>query len=302
MSLPLVTIITPTYNRADLLIETIESVLGQDYENIEYIVLDDGSTDCTKDVIKPYLDRLQYSYHDNIGETATVNKGFLLSSGEIVCVINSDDPLYTKNAISIAVKHLNNAPDALMAYSDWVSIDADGRETHKQILPQYNIENMVESANVAIGPGMFIRKSTIERVGPRTASVRYVGDLDYSFRIASVGHILHIPQFLATHRLHQSSASSSAKGKDMADEVAMLGETYIHHFAFGNRSKWAQNRIMSRWYLAAMHYTGNDIKTALSYFCKAMKSSALMTIITSLQLLLGALLSCIFKKRYPLPP
>lgn len=302
MTLPLVTIITPTYNRANFLPETIESVLGQYYPNIEYIVLDDGSTDDTENVIRPYLNRLKYIRHENMGETMTVNKGFSLANGDIICVINSDDPLYVKTAVSTAMELLSNAPDALMAYSDWISIDQNGSELHRQRLPQYNIQNMVESANVAIGPGMFIRKSTIDRIGPRNPEIRYVGDLDYSFRIASIGHILHIPQYLATHRIHPGAASSNAKGKAMAAEVAKLGETYIHHFSFANRSRWARRKIMSRWYLAAMHYTGTDKKTALSYLSKAFKSSAIMAFVTSVQLLIGMALSYIFKKRYPLPP
>ena len=90
---PLVSVITPVYNRADLLPETIDSVLSQDYPNIQYIVLDDGSTDNTLETIKQYTDRLIIEAHPNIGETATVNKGFGMAEGEFICVVNSDDPL-----------------------------------------------------------------------------------------------------------------------------------------------------------------------------------------------------------------
>lgn len=86
-----VTIITPTYNRADLLPETIESVLGQDYQNIEYIVLDDGSKGDTPRVLQRYAGKVRVERHPNMGETLTVNKGFELATGDVVCVVKPDD-------------------------------------------------------------------------------------------------------------------------------------------------------------------------------------------------------------------
>jgi len=91
--LPLVTVVTPVYNREDYLEEVILSVLGQDYPNIEFIVLDDGSTDGTLQVIWKYRERLRWESHANMGQTRTVNKGFSMAKGEIVGVVNSDDPL-----------------------------------------------------------------------------------------------------------------------------------------------------------------------------------------------------------------
>ena len=85
--LPLVTVITPAYNRASYLVETIESVLGQDYPRLEYIVLDDGSTDNTREVLGKYEGRIIWETHPNMGETRTVNKGFGLARGEIVVVV-----------------------------------------------------------------------------------------------------------------------------------------------------------------------------------------------------------------------
>ena len=91
--LPLVSIITPAYNRQSLIEETILSVIGQDYPNLEYLVLDDGSSDDTLSVIKKYAKHLRYDAHPNMGETRTVNKGFTMARGEILAVVNSDDPL-----------------------------------------------------------------------------------------------------------------------------------------------------------------------------------------------------------------
>lgn len=91
--MPLVSVITPAYNRASFLDETILSVIKQDYPNIEYIVLDDGSSDGTLDVIKKYENRIKCFSHENMGEARTVNKGVSLSNGDIAVIVNSKDPL-----------------------------------------------------------------------------------------------------------------------------------------------------------------------------------------------------------------
>lgn len=289
MSDPLVTIITPTYNRETLIVKTVESILRQDYPNIEYIVIDDGSQDNTREVLKPFRDRLEYIYHDNMGETATVNKGFSLARGEIICVINSDDPFYTDNAVSIAVQCLNENPNAQMAYPDWVSIDENDKVLHREILPQYTLENMIESAKVCIGPGMFIRRSTLEKIGPRNKSLRYVGDLDYSFRMACEGEIVHIPHFLATHRVHSESLSSSAKGAEMAREVIGLCERYIDHPSLPKRIKDKRSRLMAKWYFITIYFVGADFSEAFRYYLKALKSSVYETFKMSTLLILRKL-------------
>jgi glycosyltransferase involved in cell wall biosynthesis len=90
---PLVSVITPTFNRADLLRETVESVLNQNYPRVEYLVLDDGSTDSTASLMARYGDRVRYLTHDNRGEARTVNRGFSEASGEMIAVVNSDGTL-----------------------------------------------------------------------------------------------------------------------------------------------------------------------------------------------------------------
>lgn len=278
----LVTIITPTYNRADMLTETVVSVLEQDYPFIEYIILDDGSKDNTEQIVERFKDRVTYLYHDNIGETATVNKGLSRAKGEIVCVVNSDDPFFTKDAVSVAVQCLVDNPDALMAYPDWVSIDEKGTVIHEETLPQYTLENMIESAHVSVGPGIFIRKSCIEKIGLRNPDVRYVGDLDYSFRIAAAGRIVHIPRFLATHRVHAGAQSSFAKGRCMAAEVASLGERFIDHPSLPEYIRKKRNRLMAKWYFISIYFAGSDIHAVFYYLGKAASYSLLTTIRMSL--------------------
>src|SRR3972149_444079 len=129
-SMPLVSIVTPTYNRASYLSETIESVLNQSHRNIEYIVLDDGSTDDTRHVLEKYGKRLIWESHTNIGEARTVNKGWRMAHGEFVVVVNSDDPILP-SMVEAGVAFMRERPQVLVAYPDWLEIDEHSRVIRK---------------------------------------------------------------------------------------------------------------------------------------------------------------------------
>ncbi len=203
---PLVTIITPTYNRASFLEETIQSVLKQDYPNIEYIVLDDGSTDRTTGVVKKFGDKLIYEHHKNIGEVRTVNKGFMLAKGEIIGVVNSDDPLLP-GAISEIVKFMINNPEIIVVYSDWIYIDENGREIRKFFTSDYDYEHMIRTHNCPLGASAFFRKKILKILKGRDERFRYVSDYDFWLRAGLIGKFARIPKILATSRVHPGQAT-----------------------------------------------------------------------------------------------
>jgi glycosyltransferase involved in cell wall biosynthesis len=120
---PLVSIITPSFNQGRFLDQTIRSVLTQDYQPIEYIIIDGGSTDGTVEIIKQYESRLGYwvSERDK-GQTEAINKGFAQAKGEILAWINSDD-VYYPGAVSAAVETLSRNPDIGLVYGDLDFID-----------------------------------------------------------------------------------------------------------------------------------------------------------------------------------
>lgn len=212
-----VSIITPTYNRATLLPETIDSILNQGYPDLEYIVIDDGSTDETKSVLDRYAGRIHAYRHDNIGETATVNKGFSLVTGDIVCVVSSDDPLLP-GAIQKVVDAFEQNPDALAVYPDWMDIGPNSEFLRAVRLPDYDIHSMLLTRSWGLGPGAFFRRTLIERIGGRNPSRIYCGDMEFWAIAAMLGPLVHIPEMLATHRTHPDSASVSQKSSRFAHE------------------------------------------------------------------------------------
>jgi len=124
---PLISIITPSYNQGKYLEETILSVLNQDYENIEYIVVDGGSSDNSLEVIKKYQSRLAWWVSEpDKGQTEAINKGFNRANGEIIAWLNSDD-VYLPGTVSEAVRYLVDHPQIGMVYGELDFIDESGR-------------------------------------------------------------------------------------------------------------------------------------------------------------------------------
>src|SRR5512139_1658315 len=136
----LVSIVTPSFNQALFLEQTMRSVLEQDYPRIEYIVMDGGSTDGSLEIIKRHTSRLAYwvSEQDR-GQADAINKGFAHAHGDIVAWLNSDD-YYLPGAISAAVKAFAENPDVLLVYADMLAVDEDGQAFNQLRYRQIGLE------------------------------------------------------------------------------------------------------------------------------------------------------------------
>ena len=122
---PLVSVVTPTYNQAAFLRDTIESVLSQDYPAIEFQIIDDGSTDNTPDILKEYDGRALIERHENRGQTPTINKGWERANGEILTWLNSDDT-FLPGAVTAAVDYLQKHPEVGIVFGDTLFTNPDG--------------------------------------------------------------------------------------------------------------------------------------------------------------------------------
>jgi len=214
---PLVSIITPAYNQAAYIEETIRSILDQNYPRIEYIILDDGSTDNTADILKKYGENLIWETHANMGEALTVNKGFRMVQGDFVVVVNSDDILLP-GAVDVAVAFMQSHPDILVGYPDWDIIDSESKVKGHREVQEFNYVHMVKHHYCQVGPGAFIRRRAFTIAGLRDPDFKYVGDYEYWLRLGLFGEFARIPATLAAWREHPVAASNSCKGEAMADE------------------------------------------------------------------------------------
>jgi glycosyltransferase involved in cell wall biosynthesis len=253
---PLVTIITPVYNRADLVEETIKSVLSQDYPKIEYILLDDGSSDKTWDVLQTYKDRAVLERHTNMGETLTVNKGLLMAKGEIIGVVNSDDPLLP-GAVSKIVRQFQTHPKVGAVYPDWEKIDEKGLVFEEVKTPDYDFEYILKNFHCVPGPGTFFRASLAKKLGGRDARFKYVADFDFWLRAGLLEPFCRLPETLASFRIHNGSASASSLRSKMSQEHINLAKKIYALPDFPPRYKRFKNDTFSGAYFLAWWFSEN---------------------------------------------
>jgi glycosyltransferase involved in cell wall biosynthesis len=200
---PLVSIITPSRNQAPFLEATIQSVLGQDYPEIEYLVIDGDSIDGSLDIIKRYQKRLAYWVSEpDLGQTDAINKGFAHAKGEIFAWLNSDD-LLLPGAISKAVEYLISHPATGMVYGDADFIDETGRVIGRFPARQTDYQRLRQGYVHIPQQSAFFRASLWKQVGPLDPSFYFAMDYDLWVRIARQACIDYVPETWACFRLHR---------------------------------------------------------------------------------------------------
>jgi glycosyltransferase involved in cell wall biosynthesis len=214
---PLVSIVIPNYNHAAYLAAAIESVLNQDYPRIELIVIDDGSTDGSRDILSRYTGRCLWKTQPNCGQVATMNKGWAMSRGEILGFLASDD-LLLPGAISRMVLCLNENPDAVLVYGDFNLIDPDSAIVRRVVTPEFDYAEMVTKLVCAPGPGALFRRAAFEKAGVWDERLKQMLDFEYWLRLGLVGRFQRVPTVLAAYRIHEGSQTFAASTSQIRTE------------------------------------------------------------------------------------
>lgn len=219
----LVSIITPSYNQARYLEQTIRSVLGQDHPRIEYIVMDGASNDGSVEITRKYASRLAHweSVEDN-GQADAINKGFARASGEIVAWLNSDD-YYLPGTISAAVKVFEENPDVVLVYGNMLAVDENGQTFNTLTYKQLTLEDLL-CFQIIGQPAVFMRRSALQQTSGLDPTFHYLLDHLLWIQIAKRGRVLHVNQTWSAARYH-AEAKNVAKATEFGREAFRILET-----------------------------------------------------------------------------
>lgn len=213
----LVSIITPSFNQAPFIRRTMDSVFAQDYEDLEYLVVDGGSSDGSLEIIKENAPRLAWwvSERDR-GQADAINKGLARSRGEIVSWLNSDD-CYLPGAVASVVRTFQAHPEAVLIYGNMQAIDESDRITNLMTYRQLTLEDLL-CFQIIGQPAVFMRRSAVAAVGGLDTDYHLLLDHQLWIKLACLGPIIHADQTWAAARYH-AGAKNRARAKHFGSEA-----------------------------------------------------------------------------------
>lgn len=207
----LVSIVTPSFNQARFLEATMRSVLEQDYPQIEYIVVDGGSTDGSVEIIQKYAHRLAWWVSEpDRGQTDAINKGLARARGAVLAWLNSDDT-YEPGAVRRAVEALQANPQAVMVYGEANYIDETGRVIGRFPAAQTNYRRLRRGYVHIPQQAAFWRAEAWRAVGPLDPTFYFAMDYDLWVRLSALGPLVFVSgQVWANFRLHRDAKTIAA--------------------------------------------------------------------------------------------
>lgn len=215
-------VITPVFNGEEFLEETLLSLVASDYEDIEFILVDDGSTDSSLSIAKRVLENSGRNHRiiskPNSGEADSDNVALAASSGEFIAIVNADDPVYP-SLFTKSIATLNSDPNLVVTYPDWDMIDNTGKLVKTVKTADYSLDSLLGDNSCLPGPGAVIRRSSIKSPILRKPEFRYTSDFRQWLTLSSVGDFKRIPETLCTWRVHDGQQTVAALGSTQAAEM-----------------------------------------------------------------------------------
>ncbi len=227
---PMISIVTPSYNQKEFLERTILSVLNQGYPNLEYIIIDGGSTDGSVEIIKKYEKHLSYWISEkDEGQTDALNKGFLRATGAIIGWQNSDD-IYLPGAFATAANLFRKKPDIDFVFGNTYYIDMVDRITDELRYTPFSYLSHFYEGMAITNQSCFWKKDVFDRIG--YLDIKYNFAMDYEFFLRAIDRKLKFKRtsrFLGGFRIHESAKSSTIT-EISRDNHQIINEKYKKNF------------------------------------------------------------------------
>ncbi len=224
---PMITIVTPTYNSVRTVRDTIESVLTQDYPNLEHIVMDGGSTDGTLDILADYP-HLTWESEKDEGHYHAMQKGAELATGDVLAILNSDD-CYRPGTLHKVAAAFDAHPEWDALFGDIRFVDSDGNEIYRREEAKYDYDVLRFGVNIVSDQTLFYRQETFHRVGGlRYEKFRNCCDYDMVLRLGKNGfRVGHVNAIFTNYRVHEFGQTADKRiAENMRREVRLIRDEH----------------------------------------------------------------------------
>jgi glycosyltransferase involved in cell wall biosynthesis len=223
---PLVTVITPCFNRVRFIADAIESVLSQDYPRIDHVVMDGASTDGTVDVLRRYDGQIRWYSEPDEGQSHCLNRLLRLVEGEIVGWMNSDD-FYYPGAVRRAVEILEADPTLDAVYGCCALVDVEGNRIGMHAAKPFSVKRLIWYDSGYVPPqAFFFRRRVIERVGDFDETLKYALDYDWLVRLGKTSRVLHVPELFGAFRRHEDATQGRILRREYRRETVRVSRRH----------------------------------------------------------------------------
>jgi glycosyltransferase involved in cell wall biosynthesis len=236
--LPKISVITPSYNQGQFIEQTILSVLSQGYSNLEYIIMDGGSTDNTVEIIKKHESRITYwqSKKDN-GQASAINEGFAMATGDILCWLNSDD-MYLPGILNKIASSFTDINSAEIVFGNCTHFNDQSKKTRGSDVAGAHKKFELSLCDYIIQPSSFFTRAAWLKTGILNEALHFSFDWDWFIRAEKAG-INYIPlqEYLSLYRIHDAHKSGGG-GTKRAEELKQVAALYNDQRLAKAFSKW----------------------------------------------------------------
>jgi len=268
---PIVSVVTPSYNKVAFIEETILSIRNQTYPHIEHIVVDGGSTDGTLDILRRYEDKLKWISEPDKGQSDAINKGWRMAKGQILAYLNADDT-YMPWAVESAVRCLSDNPDAGMIYGQCSIIDQHGQVTGQYTREDFNMKRLLCCSCFIAQPTVFIRREVLNEVGYLDTNLYMAMDLDFWIRIALKYRVKYLTRLLANYRFCPGTKTADELYRNEADHLHILEKLFANPSLPTDLRRIKRAAYANVYLMAGIHkHTVRDMKSARKHLITALR-------------------------------